>query len=184
MPDGNAFLIRNLSARLTEEFGAGFDPSNLKRMQQFYILFPKGAALWCQPEDGGKGATPWHFLRWSHFKTEDGKSRLQVQFSGETAWLSLNQLADLFRRDKSVISKHIKNIFEEGELKSEATVAKFATVQAEGGRTVSREVEFYNLDVSNRIPSKFQGFREKFEPRSLHFLLTPCAIRLEIRHES
>jgi hypothetical protein len=62
------FLIRNLSIRLTEEFGAGFDPSNLKRMRQFFMLFPKGATLWHQLEDGGKGATPWHLLKWSHFK--------------------------------------------------------------------------------------------------------------------
>ena len=48
------------------------------------------------------------------YQTDDGKNRLQVRFSGETAWLSLNQLAELFQRDNSVISKHIKNIFEEG----------------------------------------------------------------------
>ena len=81
------------------------------------------------------------------YGTEDGRTRIEVRFSGETVWLSLNQMADLFQRDKSVISKHIKNVFEEGELKPEATVAKFATVQTEGGREVSREIEFYNLDV-------------------------------------
>jgi hypothetical protein len=81
------------------------------------------------------------------YQTDDGKSRLQVRFSGETAWLSLGQLAELFQRDNSVISKHIKNIFEERELGSEATVAKFATVQTEGVRTVTREIECYNLDV-------------------------------------
>ena len=93
------------------------------------------------------------------YQTEDGKSRLQVRFSGETAWLSLNQLADLFQRDKSVISKHIKNIFEEGELKSEATVAKFATVQVEGSRTVNREVEFYNLDVIISVGYRVKSHR-------------------------
>jgi hypothetical protein len=81
------------------------------------------------------------------YRTEDGRTRIEVRFSGETVWLSLNQMADLFQRDKSVISKHIKNVFEEGELAPEATVAKFATVQTEGGREVSREIEFYNLDV-------------------------------------
>jgi hypothetical protein len=81
------------------------------------------------------------------YQTEDGRTRLQVRLKGETAWLSLNQLADLFQRDKSVISKHIKNIFDEGELKLGATVANFATVQNEGNRAVNRDIEFYNLDV-------------------------------------
>jgi hypothetical protein len=81
------------------------------------------------------------------YQTEDGRTRIEVQFKGETAWLSLNQMAALFQRDKSVISKHIKNAFDEGELRPEATVAKFATVQNEGNRIVSRNIEFYNLDV-------------------------------------
>jgi len=93
------------------------------------------------------------------YQTEDGKSRLQVHFSGETAWLSLNQLAELFQRDKSVISRHIKNIFDEGELQSEATVAKFATVQVEGGRTVNRGVEFYNLDVIISVGYRVKSHR-------------------------
>ena len=81
------------------------------------------------------------------YLTQDGKLTIDVRFQGETAWLSLNQMAELFQRDKSVISKHIKNAFAEGELRTEATVAKFATVQTEGERTVSRDIEFYNLDV-------------------------------------
>jgi hypothetical protein len=81
------------------------------------------------------------------YQTEDGSTRLQVRVQDETVWLSLNQMAELFQRDKSVISRHISNVFEEGELRQEATVAKSATVQAEGDRTVSREIEFYNLDV-------------------------------------
>ncbi len=71
------------------------------------------------------------------FQTEDGRTRLEVRLQAETVWLSLNQLAELFQRDKSVVSKHVKNAFDEGELRPEATVAKFATVQTEGGRTVS-----------------------------------------------
>ena len=81
------------------------------------------------------------------YQTEDGRTRVQVRLEGETVWLSLNQMADLFQRDKSVISRHIKNVFEEGELSAEATVAKSATVQTEGGKQVTREIEFYNLDV-------------------------------------
>jgi hypothetical protein len=61
------------------------------------------------------------------YQTEDGQTRLDVAFRGETCWLSLNQLADLFQRDKSVISRHIKNIFDEDELIRESVVANFAT---------------------------------------------------------
>ena len=92
-------------------------------------------------------------------QTEDGKSRLQVRFSGETAWLSLNQLADLFQRDKSVISKHIKNIFEEAELNPEATVAQFAKVQVGADRPISREIEFYNLDVIISVGYRVKSHR-------------------------
>jgi len=81
------------------------------------------------------------------YQTKDGRTRVEVQFRGETAWLSLNQLAELFQRDKSVISKHIKNIFDTGELDPARTVAKFATVQTEGVRSVTREIEFYRLEV-------------------------------------
>lgn len=81
------------------------------------------------------------------YQADDGVTRIEVRLQGETVWLSLNQMAELFQRDKSVISKHIKNVFDEGELSLEATVAKFATVQTEGVREVSREIEFYNLEV-------------------------------------
>ena len=81
------------------------------------------------------------------YQTEDNRTRIEVRLENETVWLSLNQLAELFQRDKSVISKHIRNVFEEGELQPEATAAKYATVQTEGARTVSREIEFYNLDA-------------------------------------
>ncbi len=66
------------------------------------------------------------------YQTEDGRTRVEVRFDGETAWLSLGQMTELFQRDKSVISRHIKNVFDEGELSPEATVAKYATVQHGG----------------------------------------------------
>ena len=78
---------------------------------------------------------------------------------GETVWLTLNQMAELFQRDKSVISKHIKNVFGEGELSPEPTVANFATVQTEGGRTVRREIEFYNLDVIISVGYRVKSHR-------------------------
>ena len=65
----------------------------------------------------------------------------------ETVWLSINQMSELFGRDKSVISRHITAIYKEGELEREATVAKNATVQNENGRSVLRTIEYYNLDV-------------------------------------
>ena len=63
------------------------------------------------------------------YTTPDGKKKLEVNLKDETLWLSLDQIAELFQRNKSTISRHIKNIFEEGELNQEATVAKFATVE-------------------------------------------------------
>jgi hypothetical protein len=65
----------------------------------------------------------------------------------ETVWLSLDKMAQLFQRDKSTVSRHIKNVFEEGELDQNSTVANFATVQMEGTRQVERFIEYYNLDV-------------------------------------
>jgi hypothetical protein len=81
------------------------------------------------------------------YQAEDGRTRIEVRLQDETVWLSLNQIAELFQRDKSVISRHIRNIYQEGELQPESTVAKYATVQSEGGRQVSRAVDYYNLGV-------------------------------------
>lgn len=78
------------------------------------------------------------------YLTEDGRTRLQVRLEGETVWLSLNQMVELFQRDKSVISRHIKNVFEEGELVRDSVVAESATTAADGK---TYQVEFYNLDV-------------------------------------
>lgn len=78
---------------------------------------------------------------------DEGSKTIEVLFKDETMWLPLNQIVSLFQRDKSVISRHLKNIFEEGELDKMSTVAKIATVQKEGNRTVSRNVTFYSLDV-------------------------------------
>ena len=78
------------------------------------------------------------------YQTEDGLTKLNVNMKDETVWLSLDQMAELFQRDKSTISRHIKNIFEEGELQREGVVAFFATT-ASDGKTYN--VEYYNLDV-------------------------------------
>lgn len=81
------------------------------------------------------------------YQTDDGLTKIDVNMQNETVWLSLDQMADLFQRDKSTISRHIKNIFDEGELDRNSTVAKFATVQNEGNRQVERAIDYYNLDV-------------------------------------
>ena len=81
------------------------------------------------------------------YQSADGKIKIDVRFRNETVWLSLDQMATLFGRDKSTISRHVKNVFEEGELPTEATVANFATVQVEGNREVTRNIDYYNLDV-------------------------------------
>ena len=80
---------------------------------------------------------------------KDGALELDVKISPEqdTVWLTLDQLAELFDKNKSTISRHIKNVFTEGELTVDSTVAKFATVQKEGSRDIKRQIEFYNLDV-------------------------------------
>ena len=78
------------------------------------------------------------------YQIEDGTTKLSVNLQDETVWLSLEQMAELFQRDKSTISRHIKNVLEEGELQQASTVANFATVQQEGGREVARNIEYYN----------------------------------------
>lgn len=96
------------------------------------------------------------------YQTEDGNTKIEVRMQDETVWLSLNQMAELFQVDKSGVSRHLKNIFETGELQPKATVASFATVQQEGNRLVSRMVDHYNLDaiisVGYRVNS-LQGTR-------------------------
>ena len=81
------------------------------------------------------------------YQAAEGGVAVDVRMVGETVWLNLNQMAALFERDKSVISRHLRNVFTSGELAEEATVAKFATVQTEGSREVAREIEFFNLDA-------------------------------------
>ena len=66
------------------------------------------------------------------YQTSDGESRIEVRLQGETVWLSLDQMAELFQRNKSTISRHIKNVFEEGELNSDVVVAKYATTTQHG----------------------------------------------------
>ncbi len=78
------------------------------------------------------------------YTTEDGLTKVETTFDGDTVWLSIDQMAELFQRDKSTISRHIKNIFTEGELQRDSVVAKFATTASDGK---VYNVDYYNLDV-------------------------------------
>lgn len=81
------------------------------------------------------------------YKAENGQVKIDVRFEDETVWLTQNALANLFQTTKQNIGQHIKNILIEGELSEISTVKKFFTVQKEGLRQVSREIEYYNLDL-------------------------------------
>jgi len=81
------------------------------------------------------------------YPSEDGRTRVDVRVEDGSVWLSQRQLAELYQKDVRTISEHIRNIFDEGELQSGATIRNFRIVQIEGSREVAREVELYNLDV-------------------------------------
>lgn len=93
------------------------------------------------------------------YTTEDGTVKIEVTMDSETVWLNLNQMCELFQRDKSVISRHIKNIFSEGELEQDSAVAFFATVQNEGGRNIERKIAYYNLDVIISVGYRVKSLR-------------------------
>jgi len=93
---------------------------------------------------------------------ENQNVKLEVNMKDETVWLSLEQMSELFERNKSVISRHIKNIFNEKELDN-STVAKIATVQKEGSRHVNRDIDYYNLDMIISV-----GYRVK-SPNGIAF---------------
>jgi len=93
------------------------------------------------------------------YQAEDGQTRIQCRFQGETVWLTQQQMAELFDVDKSGVSRHLKSIYESGELSPEATVAKFATVQTEGRRRVERQIEHFNLDAIISVGYRVNSLR-------------------------
>ncbi len=94
------------------------------------------------------------------YQTPDGESRIEVRLQGETVWLNLDQMAELFQRNKSTISRHINNVFEQGELQQEETVAKFATVVNRGIRgEVEDQIAFYNLDMIISVGYRVHSYR-------------------------
>ncbi len=82
-----------------------------------------------------------------------------MKLQNDTVWLSLDQMAELFQRNKSTISRHIKNVLEDGELQEEATIANFATVQNEGTRKVERVIAYYNLDMIISVGYRVHSYR-------------------------
>ena len=97
------------------------------------------------------------------YPTEDGRTRVECRFSGETVWLTQALLAELYQKDVRTISEHLQNLFEERELEPEATIREFRTVRREGGREVARLIEHYNLAAILAV-----GYRVR-SPRGAQF---------------
>ena len=122
------------------------------------------------------------------YRAEDNTIQLDVRMENETVWLNLNQMAMLFDRDKSVISRHIRDVFRERELSKEATVAKNATVQIEGGRAIVRQMDYYNLDVIISVGYRVKSqrgvqFRQWANKILKDYLVKGYAINEKIRRE-
>jgi hypothetical protein len=90
------------------------------------------------------------------YQTEDGQTKIDVRMENETVWLSLDKMAQLFQRDKSTVSRHIRNVFEEGELDQNSVVANFATTAADGKNYA---VTYYNLDVIISVGYRVKSLR-------------------------
>ena len=96
------------------------------------------------------------------YQTPDGVSKIEVKLQDDTVWLSLDQMAELFQRNKSTISRHIKNVLEEGELDENMVVAKFATTTKHGaieGKTQEHLVSYYNLDMIISVGYRVHSYR-------------------------
>ncbi|MCX8129699.1 MAG: virulence RhuM family protein [Clostridia bacterium] len=93
------------------------------------------------------------------YQTDDGQTKIDVRIENETVWLTQMQMTALFQTTKQNISLHINNVFKEGELDPNATVKKYLTVQNEGNRRVSREIDHYNLDVIISVGYRVKSHR-------------------------
>ncbi len=93
------------------------------------------------------------------YQTEDGRTRVQCRFENETLWLTQAQIAELFEKDVRTINEHLVNIFDEGELRREATIRKFRIVRSEGNREVAREIEHYHLDAILAVGFRVRSHR-------------------------
>ncbi|CZE46838.1 virulence RhuM family protein [Campylobacter geochelonis] len=90
------------------------------------------------------------------YTTDDGMTKVEATFDNDTVWLSIDQMAELFQRDKSTISRHIKNVFAEGELSRDSVVANFATTATDGK---TYQVDYYNLDVIISVGYRVKSVR-------------------------
>ena len=93
------------------------------------------------------------------YQTDDGQTRIDVRMEEETVWLSQAQMAELFQTTKQNVSLHINNAFAEGELEPSTTVKEYLTVQNEGGRGVSRNIKYYNLDAIISVGYRVKSLR-------------------------
>jgi hypothetical protein len=93
------------------------------------------------------------------YQTEDGRTRIQCRFENETIWLTQALIAELFEKDVRTINEHLLNVFDEGELRREATIRKFRIVRTEGKREVAREIEYYNLDAILAVGFRVRSHR-------------------------
>jgi hypothetical protein len=93
------------------------------------------------------------------YQTEDGRTRIQCRFENDTLWLTQALIAELFDKDVRTINEHLVNIFDEGELRREATIRKFRMVRIEGKREVAREIEHYNLDAILAVGFRVRSHR-------------------------
>ena len=122
------------------------------------------------------------------YQSEDGKTQLDVKLEGETVWLSQSQMSELFQTDRTVINRHIKNIYKSGELDEKATCAKNAQVRLEGNRTVTRNIPYYNLDmiisVGYRVNSiRGTRFRQWANNVLKQYLIKGYAVNEQIRKQ-
>ena len=125
------------------------------------------------------------------YQTEDGQTQIDVRLENETVWLTQAQMAELFQKDRTVITRHINNVFKEGELEKEVVCAKFAHTTQHGaieGKQQTKETVLYNLDViisvGYRVHSK-RGTAFRIWARQIikDYLVKGYAVNERIRHE-
>src|SRR5699024_9905531 len=110
----------------------------------------------CSQEQSGKEVKWMQESNLLMYTTEDGLTKIEATFVNDTVWLSVEQMAELFQRDRSVIGKHIRNIFKEGELKKESVWAKFAHTADDGK---AYQVDYYDLDVIISVGYRVKSLR-------------------------
>ena len=93
------------------------------------------------------------------FQTQGGETKIEVRLANESVWLTADQMAELFQRDRSTIQRHVKKIYDEGEVKPDSTCAFFAQVQTEGKRQVERQIPIYNLDMIISVGYRINSHR-------------------------